>query len=113
MPDVRVDRPSYLPPVGVPEASEERPRQQPRDGGDDRRREDGRATGGREELSVAFDDPGRTLTAQFEQGEDGEPQVRILDRHTGGTVAVVTPDELRAMAEQTGLPSGLLFQART
>ena len=86
MADVRVDRPTYVPPVGVPGASEERPRQQ-REQGEPRRDGDERAHGGREELAVALDEGGRSLSAH--------------------------PDELRTMAEQTGLPSGLLFQART
>lgn len=120
MADVRVDRPTYVPSVGVPDTSEERPRQgregqERREGGPGRdgERDDARSPGGREELAVAFDDPARSLAAHFEQAEDGSPQVRILDRVSGQTVAVLTPDELRAMAEQTGLPSGLLFQART
>ncbi|MCK9486271.1 MAG: hypothetical protein M0R73_06140 [Dehalococcoidia bacterium] len=113
MADVRVDRPAYVPSVGVPGASEDRPRQQRREGDLREGGSDGRPGGGREELAVAFDDPGRSLAALFEEAEDGTPRVRIVDRTTGHTVAVVSPDELRAMAEQTGLPSGLLFQART
>ncbi len=112
MADVRVDRPTYVPPVGVPGASEERPRQQ-REQGEPRRDGDERAHGGREELAVALDEGGRSLSAHLEDGPDGVPQVRVRDRRTGATVAVLTPDELRTMAEQTGLPSGLLFQART
>lgn len=112
MAEVRVDRPAYVPPLGVPGASEDRPRHQgDRDGGRERR--DTPDSGGREELAVALDEGGRSLRAQFEEGSEGEARVRILDRATGGTIAVLTPDELREMAEQTGLPAGLLFQART
>lgn len=62
---------------------------------------------------MALDEPGRALAALLEEGPEGEPLVRVIDRIGGETVAVLTPDELRAIAEQTGLPSGLLFQARS
>jgi len=64
---------------------------------------------GSEELAVALD--GRAhLTARFEQDADGQPLVRILDRERGETVALLTPEELRSLAEQTGLPTGMLVQ---
>jgi hypothetical protein len=44
---------------------------------------------------------------------DGQAIVRVVDRADGQTVAILTPEELRSLAEQTGLPSGLLFQARS
>ncbi|MDP2326720.1 MAG: hypothetical protein Q8M79_01380 [Dehalococcoidia bacterium] len=69
---------------------------------------------GAEELAVALDEGRRAhLAARFEQDADGMPLVRIIDRDRGETVAVLTPEELRALAEQTGLPSGLLFQGRS
>lgn len=109
MADVRVDRPSQLPPPGVPAASGEQRRQRH----DPQRQQDGRHPGGREELAVALDEHGRELTALTEEGPDGDLVVRIVDRFDGTTIAVLTPSELRAIAEQTGLPSGLLFQARS
>ena len=48
------------------------------------------------------------LSARFEQDADGQPLVRIIDRERGETVALLTPEELRALAEQTGLPPGML-----
>jgi hypothetical protein len=110
MADVRVDGPAYIPPVGVPAASEDRRRQQ---GGQQQRDDRERQPGGREELAVALDESGRSLAARLEIDEDGQPIVRVVDRAGGHTVAVLTPEELRTLAEQTGLPSGLLFQARS
>jgi hypothetical protein len=110
MADVRVDGPGYIPPVGVPAASEERRRQQ---GGQHQQRDPERRAGGREELAVALDETGRALSAQLEIDADGQAIVRVVDRADGQTVAILTPEELRSLAEQTGLPSGLLFQARS
>lgn len=110
MADVRVDGPAYIPPVGVPAASEERRRQQ---GGQQRQRDPERREGGREELAVALGEAGRALSARLEIDADGQPIVRVVDRADGHTVAILTPEELRSLAEQTGLPSGLLFQARS
>lgn len=110
MADVRVDRPNLLAPIGVPGASEDRRRE----GGDSRQqREPQDHAGGREELAVALGEPGRTLRAELEQDADGELMVRVVDRNRGEVVAVLSPDELRALADQTGLPTGLLFQARS
>jgi len=93
----------------VPAASGEQPRQR-----HDPQREPGdRHPGGREELAVALDEPSRELTALLEEGPDEELVVRIVDRFDGTTIAMLTPSELRVIAEQTGLPSGLLFQARS
>jgi hypothetical protein len=110
MADVRVDRPALIHPVGVPGASEERRRD---GGGSGQRREPEGRPGGREELAVALGEPGRSLRAELEHDADGELRVRVVDRERGEVVAVLTPDELRALAEQVGLPSGLLFQARS
>ena len=69
---------------------------------------------GAEELALALDEGRRVhLVARFEQDADGAPLVRIVDRDRGETVAVLTPDELRTLAEQTGLPTGLLLQAKS
>lgn len=111
MADVRVDRPTSIPPVGVPGASEERRRQG--QGGSGHQHEPQGRPGGREELAVALGETGRALRAELEQDADGELLVRVVDRNRGEVVAVLTPDELRALAEQTGLPAGLLFQARS
>jgi len=110
MADVRVDRANAVPPIGVPGASEDR-RREGEGSGQHRERQD--HPGGREELAVALGEPGRTLRAELEQDADGELLVRVVDRNRGGVVAILTPAELRALAEQTGLPPGLLFQARS
>jgi len=108
MSDIRFDGPVHLPPAAIPTASEER-RRQP--GG--QRRQQERQPGGREELALALDEGGRALAALLETDVDGVAIVRVVDRTDGRTVAVLTPEELRALADATGLPSGLLFQARS
>ncbi|MGE3962131.1 MAG: hypothetical protein AB7F65_10680 [Dehalococcoidia bacterium] len=110
MADVRVDRPVPISPVGVPGASEERRRE---GGGRGQQQPPEQRPGGREELAVALGEPGRSLRAELEQDADGALLVRVVDRNRGEVVAVLSPDELRALADQTGLPSGLLFQARS
>jgi hypothetical protein len=60
------------------------------------------------ELAIAL---GGAVTAVFEEGPDGQPMIRIIDRERGETVALVTPEELRAMTAGTGLPPGLLMRA--
>jgi hypothetical protein len=62
---------------------------------------------------VALGEPGRRLRAELEHDADGEVAVRVVDADSGDVVATLTPDELRGLAEVTGLPSGLLFQARS
>jgi hypothetical protein len=110
MTDMRVDRTNGVPEIGVPGASEDRRRE---GGGSEQRRQPQDRPGGREELAVALGEPGRTLRAELEQDADGELLVRVVDRARGEVVAVLTPAELQALADQTGLPSGLLFQARS
>lgn len=111
MADARIDRSMSIPPVGVPGTSEDR--RSGGDGGSSEHREPERRPGGREELAVALGESGRSLRAELEQDADGKLLVRVVDRNRGEVVAVLTPDELRALADQTGLPSGLLFQARS
>jgi len=66
---------------------------------------------GAEELAVALRGAGHgALQARFEQDGEGRPLVRILDRESGETVALLTPEELRDLADPTGLPPGLLVQ---
>lgn len=60
------------------------------------------------ELAIAL---GEAVTAVFEEGPDGRPMIRIIDRERGETVAFVTPEELLAMTAETGLPPGLLMRA--
>lgn len=94
---------------GVPATSAEQRHQRGR-----REHEEEPPARGAEELAVALDEGRRAhLAARLEQDADGMPLVRIIDRDRGETVAVLTPEELRALAEQTGLPSGLLFQGRS
>lgn len=81
--------------------------------GQEQPRERGAAPGA-EELAVAFAEDGRAaIEARYEQDADGNPRIRIVDRESGETIAVVTPEELRALAEQTGLPPGLLIHTST
>lgn len=93
------------------------PDQRGGDGGGPRRERrgpDGRAAPGVEELAVALREEGRKhLVARLVTDESGEVRVRIVDTERDETVAVLTPDELRALAAQTGLPPGLLLQARS
>lgn len=79
--------------------------------GSQRREPDG-ATGS-EELAIALAAPGggHTLVARYETGEDGGPLIRILDRERDETLALLTPEELQALTEDTGLPPGLLVRA--
>jgi hypothetical protein len=67
---------------------------------------------GAAELAVALSESARgdALVARYEEGSDGTPLIRIVDRVRGDTVALVTPDELRDLAQETGLPPGLLIQ---
>jgi len=104
MPELRVE---HVAPLvgGTPAISAD----QRRRGGDGRQqRQDGEhSPPGAEELAVALDGR-RHLSARFEQDSDGQPLVRVVDRERGETVALLTPDELRRLAEQTGLPTGML-----
>ncbi len=59
------------------------------------------------ELAVAL---GEAVTVVYELGEDGESLIRVLDNERGETLAVLTPEELRAMTADTGLPPGLLIR---
>lgn len=69
---------------------------------------------GAEELAVALTGgDGLAMEAQYEQDADGNPMIRIIDRERGETVALLTPEELRALTEQTGLPPGLLVHRST
>ena len=105
MAELRVEHAGALPLGTTPVGADQR-----RQGG--RRQQqsnEGRAHPGAEELAVALDGHGRgTLSARFEQDADGQPLVRIFDRERGETVALLTPEELRELTEQTGLPPGLL-----
>lgn len=104
MPELRVEHVAPLVP-GTPSVGAD----QRRRGGGERRqhREGDSSPAGAEELAVALDGR-RHLSARFEQDADGQPLVRVIDRERGETVALLTPDELRRLAEQTGLPTGML-----
>ena len=67
---------------------------------------------GAEELAVALaeSDRGETLAAHYEVDADGAPLIRIVDRARDETVALITPEELKALAQDTGLPPGLLVR---
>jgi hypothetical protein len=111
MPDLRIERGAT--PLGPAAVGAE----QRRSGGDaprDRREDEARPTPGVEELAVALHEEGRAhLVARLMTDESGETRVRIVDTERDETVAVLTPDELRTLAAQTGLPAGLLLQARS
>lgn len=70
------------------------------------------APAGAEELAVALaaSDRGDALTARYEVDTDGNPLIRIVDRARNETVALITPEELKTLAEDTGLPPGLLVR---
>lgn len=69
---------------------------------------------GAEELALALAENGQAaLSAHFEESESGDHRIRVIDDASGETVAILTPEELRDLAEQTGLPAGLLLQARS
>ena len=71
-----------------------------------------RQRAGAEELAVALKETGRgPLRADFTVDAEGHALIRIVDPERDETVAVVTPEELRELAERTGLPPGLLVQA--
>lgn len=112
MADLRIERgqPALGPAAITPD-------QRRSDGGDARqeRRDPGeRAAPGVEELAVALHEEGRKhLVARLVTDESGETRVRIVDTERDETVAVLTLDELRVLAAQTGLPAGLLLQARS
>ena len=77
-----------------------------RPGTEQHRREPGSA-----ELAAALAEEGRgSMEARLEVGEDGVALVRIVDTARDETVAVVTPEELRDLAQRTGLPTGRLLQ---
>lgn len=111
MPDLRIERGAT--PLGPAAVSAE----QRRGSGDakrDRHEDEARPTPGVEELAVALHEEGRAhLVARLVMDESGETRVRIVDTERDETVAVLTPDELRTLAAQTGLPPGLLLQARS
>lgn len=85
------------------------PRRQPQ--GEQRREREGSA--GSEELAIALSDSssGHTLVARYETDDEGGPLIRIIDQERNETVALLTPEELQALTEDTGLPPGLLIQA--
>jgi len=82
-----------------------------REGGEESPRHDS-GPAGAEELAVALaeSDRGEALRASYELGSNGEPLIRIVDHLRNETVALITPDELKALAEDTGLPPGLLLR---
>jgi len=81
------------------------------DPGQQRREPDDSA--GSEELAIALAAPsrGHTLVARYETDGEGNPLIRILDRERNETLALLTPEELQALTEDTGLPPGLLVRA--
>lgn len=107
MADLRISKPSdgsQVSNVGA-ESGRERPRHEPPPG---RERETPRP--GSEELALALTvGDGLAMEAHYEQDAEGNPLIRITDREAGETVALLTPEELRTLTEQTGLPPGLLL----
>ncbi len=111
MADIKIERgPASIGPAAVT------PDQRRGSGGGGRRDsgDSGAQPPGVEELALALREEGRKhLVARLVTDESGETRVRIVDTDRDETVAVLTPDELRILAAQTGLPSGLLLQARS
>ncbi len=62
------------------------------------------------ELAVAL---GEAVTVIYEEGPNGAPLIRVIDNEHGETVALLTPEELRALAATTGLPPGLLMRVQS
>ena len=52
-----------------------------------------------------------SIAATLEEDEAGQPVVRVVNTESGETLALLTPEELRQLAEETGLPVGMLLQA--
>ncbi len=105
MPDFRIDHSTPI--TGTPSVSADQRRREGERQPQHQQSGGGKSRPGAEELAVAMD--GRQqLAARFEQEADGQPLVRIFDRESGETVALLTPEELRVLAEQTGLPPGML-----
>lgn len=70
-----------------------------------------RERAGAEELALALHESGRRrLRAHFSIDDAGHALVQIIDHDRDEVVAVLTPEQLRELAEQTGLPPGLLVQ---
>lgn len=112
MADLRIEQ--GVPPFGPAAVAADQ--RQGNDGGGrrGRRNSEGSPPAGMEELAVALREEGRKhLAARLVTDESGEVRVRIVDTDRDETVAVLTPEELRAMAAQTGLPAGLLLQAQS
>jgi len=74
---------------------------------------DSHGAAGSEELAIALANSsrGHTLVARYETDDEGNPLIRIFDREQNETVALLTPEELRTLTEDTGLPPGLLVRA--
>ena len=110
MSDLRVDQPSAAAHSveGVKPDGDAPRREEP---GKQRREADDAA--GSEELAIALGAPtrGHTLVARYETDDEGGPLIRILDRERNETLALLTPEELQALTEDTGLPPGLLVRA--
>lgn len=67
---------------------------------------------GSEELAIALTEDGNmSIAATLEEDEAGQPVVRVVNTESGETLALLTPEELRQLAEETGLPVGMLLQA--
>lgn len=59
------------------------------------------------ELAIAL---GAAVTIAYEEGADGTPLIRVIDHERGETVALLTPEELRQLTADTGLPPGALVR---
>lgn len=105
MPDLRVPHVASVQPAPVNADAQDR--------GSHREQQDHQRRAlqpGAEELAVALSAAGRgPMRAQYEEDATGNPQIRIVDVERGETVAVMSPEQLRVLAEQTGLPAGLLL----
>jgi hypothetical protein len=106
MADIRIQQP--VPVQATPVSGDSRGGGGHRDQSPPRERPDRH---GAEELAVALAGDGRAaMEAHYEQDPAGNPLIRIVDTARGETVAVVTPEELRALTEHIGLPPGLLLR---
>ncbi len=59
------------------------------------------------EVAIAL---GAAVSLSYEIGADGQPLVRVVDHERGETVALLSPEELRSLTADTGLPPGSLVR---
>ncbi|MCC6237052.1 MAG: hypothetical protein IT299_05700 [Dehalococcoidia bacterium] len=59
------------------------------------------------EVAIAL---GEAVSLAYEVGDDGAPVIRVVDNERGETVALLSPEDLRTLTADTGLPPGVLVR---